>query len=97
MGALTRPCRVKESSGAAGRGRGGVVAETPHPLEVVEAAHFGAEQVHDHVAGIDQHPVGRPEAFDTGVDRGASRLSRSASFCAIDATCRVERPEAMTM
>ena len=43
-----------------------LVAERPHPLEIVEAAHFGAEQVDDDVAGVDQHPVGGGQAFDRG-------------------------------
>src|SRR3569623_3635016 len=46
------------------RGRGWGVAERPHPLEIVEAAHLGAEQVDDAVAGIDQHPVGGRQALD---------------------------------
>ena len=45
----------------------GRVAKAPHPFKVVEAAHFGPEQVHDNIFGIDQHPVGRRQAFDTGM------------------------------
>ena len=46
-------------------------ALSPHPLKIVELAHFGSEHVNDHVAGIDQHPVAVGQAldvnaFDTG-------------------------------
>ena len=47
------------------------VAERPHPLKVVEGAHFGPEQMHHHVASIDQHPVGRGQAFDPDVAKPA--------------------------
>ena len=32
--------------------------ETPHPFQVVEAAHFRAEEVDDNVTGVDQDPIG---------------------------------------
>src|SRR5688500_7815722 len=60
------PARSKGILRSAG-GHSALVAEAPHPLEIVEAAHFGAEQVHDHVAGIDQHPVGGREPFDARI------------------------------
>src|SRR3546814_14373509 len=41
------------------------ISERPHAFEVVEAAHFGPEQVDDHVAGVDQHPIGVGQSFDT--------------------------------
>ena len=54
--------REGSSSGVAG-GDSRFVAEAPHPLEVVEAAHFRPEQVDDHIAGVDQHPVGGRQAL----------------------------------
>jgi len=42
----------------------------PHPFEIVEGADFGAEDVNDHVAGVDQHPVAMRNAFDAGDDAG---------------------------
>ena len=36
----------------------------PQSLEIVELAHLGPEYVHDHVAGIDQHPVAIGQALD---------------------------------
>ena len=38
----------------------------PHFLQIVEGTHFRAEEMHDHIAGIYQHPVGRLQAFDLG-------------------------------
>src|SRR5215213_378945 len=32
-------------------------ARLPHLFEVVEVAHLGAEDVDEHVTGVDQHPV----------------------------------------
>ena len=52
-------------SGAAGGRLRTLVAKSPHPFEVIEAADFGAEQVHYHVTGVDQHPVGGGKALDT--------------------------------
>src|SRR5215831_6530725 len=36
----------------------------PHLLEVIELAYLGPEDVHDDVAGIEQHPVALRSAFD---------------------------------
>src|SRR5690349_18396488 len=36
----------------------------PQPFEVVEFANLRPEYVHDHVAGIDQHPVAVGRALD---------------------------------
>src|SRR4029450_9598871 len=36
----------------------------PQPFEIVEFAHLGSEHVHDHIAGIDQHPVAIGQALD---------------------------------
>ena len=38
--------------------------DRPDLLDIVEGAHFGTEQVHDHVAGVDQDPVAVRQAFD---------------------------------
>ena len=39
----------------------------PHLLDVVEGADFRAEDMDDHIAGIDQDPVGGPKALDADV------------------------------
>src|SRR5690606_21501697 len=49
----------------------------PHLFELVEVAHFRAEKMHDRVAGVDQHPVGLGQAFDT-------RLAESGVADALD-------------
>src|SRR5260370_12186284 len=36
----------------------------PQSFQIVEFAHLGSEHVHDHVAGIDQHPVTVGQALD---------------------------------
>jgi hypothetical protein len=36
----------------------------PQSLEIVEFAHLGSKYMHDHVAGIDQHPVAIGQALD---------------------------------
>src|SRR5688572_14060425 len=36
----------------------------PHLLEIVEAADLGPEDVHDHVAGVDQDPVAGGQTLD---------------------------------
>lgn len=38
----------------------------PHPFQIVEAANLGPEQVDDHIASVDQYPVGIGKAFDSG-------------------------------
>ena len=45
----------------------------PHFLEIVELAHVGAENVDDRVAGVEQHPVAKRQAFDPGRGKPASR------------------------
>src|SRR6201988_1002078 len=43
----------------------------PQPFQVVEFANLRPEYVHDHVAGIDQHPVAIGHALDMeGLDSG---------------------------
>ena len=59
--------RVLGCSVSPRRGGGGAVVERPHPFEVVEAAHFGAEDVDDDVIGVDQHPIGHRQPFDAHV------------------------------
>ena len=39
----------------------------PHLLEIVEGADFRPEDVDDHIAGIDQHPVAGAQALDADV------------------------------
>ena len=52
------------ASGRAGA-MGGLVRR-PDLFKIIEFPHFRAEQMDDHVPGIDQHPVGIRHAFDTG-------------------------------
>ena len=40
------------------------IAESPHALEIVEAAHLWSEQVDDYVACIEQDPIGRRKTFE---------------------------------
>ena len=69
----------------------------PHPFEIVKISHFGTEKVNDDVVGVDQHPVGGRQAPRSARCLPNRSLIRSASLFAIDATCRVERPEAITI
>src|SRR5262249_55045093 len=39
-------------------------ALSPQSLEIVELSNLGSEYVHNHVAGIDQHPVAIGQALD---------------------------------
>ena len=39
----------------------------PHLLKIVEGADLRSENVDDHIARIDQHPVAGAEAFDVKV------------------------------
>lgn len=49
----------------------------PDAFEVVELAHFGAEDVDDHIASIDQNPVGIRQAFDADlIDAFVLQLAR---------------------
>jgi len=36
----------------------------PHFLDIIKLAHFGAENVDDNIACINQHPIARFFAFD---------------------------------
>ena len=36
----------------------------PHLLEIVEGANLGPENVDDHIAGIDHHPIAMRQTFD---------------------------------
>src|SRR5271156_2756759 len=41
-------------------------ATRPHFLEIVEGPHFGTEDVNDHIARVDQHPVAMRNTFHPG-------------------------------
>src|ERR1700743_2942901 len=50
--------RMRSRTPLARRARdAGRFGHRPHAFEVVIGAYFGTEDVHDHVAGVDQHPV----------------------------------------
>ena len=68
----------------------------PQSLEIVEFAHLGSEHVHDHVAGIDQHPVAIGQALDVDAF-DAGFLQALVTFSAIAPTCRLARPEVTIM
>ena len=40
-------------------------AARPHLLEIVECANFGPEDMNNHVAGVDQHPIAMRQALDS--------------------------------
>jgi hypothetical protein len=42
----------------------GCTATRPHLFEIVERANFRPEDVNDHVAGVDQHPIAMRHALD---------------------------------
>src|SRR5437588_8431813 len=42
----------------------------PQSFQIVEFADLGSEYVHDHVAGIDQHPIAVRQALDVDFDSG---------------------------
>src|SRR5262249_57447586 len=44
----------------------------PHLLEIVESTNFRPENMYNDVAGVEQHPVALPHAFDTNT--GTTRL-----------------------
>lgn len=48
----------------------GRVTKCPHAFQIVEAADFGTEQMHDDIFGINQHPVRRWQTFDAGMTSG---------------------------
>src|ERR1700737_3781681 len=58
--ALRRAPRARKTSDRLHRRR----TLRPQSLEIVEVTHLGSEDVHDHVAGIDQHPVAIGQALD---------------------------------
>ena len=80
-----RPAAPRRLSPAAG---GGPARRRHRPelLDVVEGAGLGAEQVDEHVAGVDQDPGAgrRPRALRRGRARWPAAFSRSISFSAID-------------
>ena len=61
-----------------------VCAYRPDLLDIVKATDFGAEEVHDDIAHIDQDPITKPLSFSMRM-----RCSAKAP------TWRCERPEAM--
>src|SRR4051812_44734266 len=44
-----------------------IIAECPHSFQIVKISHFGTEYVHDHVVGVDQHPVCRGQPLNPDV------------------------------
>jgi hypothetical protein len=80
---------MRRTAHALGRRRAGRLdrlrrsgALSPQSLEIVEFANLGSEDVHDHVAGIDQHPiaVGQAldmEAFDSGLLEAFGHIFRN--------------------
>ena len=48
----------------------GRVTKCPHAFQIVEAADFGTEKMHDDIFGINQHPVRRWQTFDAGMTSG---------------------------
>ena len=69
--------RMRPHKGAARNGLGRAshgwrVAKGPHALVIVEATDLRAEQVDDHVAGVEQDPVGSGKPFE--LYRPESRL-----------------------
>jgi hypothetical protein len=53
----------KETHRSAGVTFAGPIS-APHLLEIVELAHLGTEQMHEHIAGIDQNPVAMRQPLD---------------------------------
>src|SRR3546814_14778335 len=46
------------------------IGQSPHPLKIVKAAHFRAEQVNADVTCIDQYPVGCRTPLNTSTSAG---------------------------
>jgi len=65
--------------------------DRPDFLEVVERPHLGAEQVDDHVAGVDQHPVAVRQALDPGL-AGAGLFQRAHQVVGDGADMAVRAP-----
>ena len=65
---------MRRTAHALGRRRAGRLdrlrrsgALSPQSLEIVEFANLGSEDVHDHIAGIDQHPIAVGQALNVDV------------------------------
>jgi hypothetical protein len=58
MAALTAAYGTSALSAQTDLARGLGQSRTPELLQIVKMTHFAFEQMHDHVAGIDQHPIG---------------------------------------
>ena len=64
----------------------------PQPFEIVEFAYLGPEYVHDHIAGIDQHPVAigqalDMDAFDAGFLQGFGHVFRDRADMPVGPAC----------
>ena len=67
---------AERGAGSSLRRRPGRVVGEPHLLDVVEGPDVRPEDVDDHVAGIDQHPVERAHAFDAEIaDAGVLQVA----------------------
>ena len=67
--------------------RGGALS--PQSLEIVELANLGSEDMHDHVAGIDQHPIAIGQAldmkaFDSGFLEALGHILRDRTDVPVD-------------
>ena len=64
----------------------------PHPLQIVEGAHFRPEDVDDHVARIDQHPVAMRQPFHPRPRRYRASLRSLRIWSAMAPTWRFDLP-----
>ena len=44
-----------------------IIAKRPHSFQIVKISDFGAENMHDYVVRIDEHPVGGRKSFNSNV------------------------------
>ncbi len=63
-GAQPPYCTDMQPHGRSGPAMG--AAGQPHLFKIIELAHFGAEDVNDHIASINQHPIAGFFAFHLG-------------------------------
>src|SRR5204863_8307023 len=71
--------RLPRAGGKASAQAPSVRRARPHLLELIEGAHFRPEHMHDHVSGIDKHPVAMGHAFDPrAADAGAGKVVQHA-------------------
>src|SRR6185503_13447347 len=64
----------------------------PHLFKIVEGPNFRPEDMHDDVAGVDQHPVALPHALDT--DAGTTRVFQVLDQVVGDSADMTLRPAA---